>query len=330
MKYIAKSTRYNDMIYNKCGKYGLKLPAVSLGLWHNFGGINNYSTGIDMLKTAFDLGITHFDLANKYGPPPGTAELLMGRALQNEFRGYRDELIISSKAGIRMWEGPYGDGGSRKYLLSSLEQSLKRMGLDYVDIFYHHKPDSNTPIEESMMALDQAVRSGKALYVGLSNYRPVEAKIAIDILKSLGTPCLIHQPRYSMMDRWVENGLLDLLEQEGVGAITFSPLYKGILTDKYINGIPEDSRAAGKSIFLNRSHITEGVMSKVRELNSIALERNQSLAQMALAWNLRHSAVTSVLIGASKSEQIIDSVNCIHNLSFSTNELHQIDTIFAK
>ena len=327
MAYEAKFNRYEKMKYNYCGKWGLKLPAISLGLWHNFSDINTYSSGADMIKTAFDLGITHFDLANNYGPPPGSAETFMGKILKNELAGYRDELIISTKAGYVMWDGPYGDGGSRKYLLSSLDQSLKRMELDYVDIFYHHRPDNNTPIQESMMALHQAVVSGKALYVGLSNYRPKEAKIAIDILKSLGTPCLIHQPRYSMMDRWVEDGLLDLLKEEGVGAITFSPLNKGILTGKYLNGIPKDSRAAGPSVFLKESDISEEVIRKVRALNLIATNRNQSLAQMALAWNLRKEEITSVLIGASKSSQIIDSVNALENLDFTAEELQAIEDI---
>ncbi|MFA9398222.1 MAG: L-glyceraldehyde 3-phosphate reductase [Clostridiaceae bacterium] len=327
MVYEAKSNRYEKMKYNYCGKWGLKLPQVSLGLWHNFSDINSYSSGVEMIKTAFNLGITHFDLANNYGPPPGSAETFMGKILKNELKGYRDELIISTKAGYTMWDGPYGDGGSRKYLLSSLDQSLKRMNLDYVDIFYHHRPDENTPIEESMMALHQAVVSGKALYVGLSNYRPKEAKIAIDILKSLGTPCLIHQPRYSMMDRWVEDGLLDLLKEEGVGAITFSPLNKGILTNKYLNGIPKDSRAAGPSAFLKEADITEEIIEKVKMLNDLAINRNQSLAQMALAWNLRKEEVTSVLIGASKTSQIVDSVNALENLYFSLEELQAIDDI---
>lgn len=329
MTYIANDKRYDNMKYNYSGKSGVLLPAISLGLWHNFGESDTYANGINMLKTAFDLGITHFDLANNYGPGPGSAEQFMGRALKQEFKPYRDELFISSKAGYGMWPGPYGDGGSRKYLISSLDQSLKRMGLDYVDLFYHHRPDSNTPIEESMMALDQIVRSGKALYVGLSNYRPKEAKIAIDILKDLGTPCLIHQPRYSMLDRWVEDGLLDLLEEEGVGTMTFSPLGKGVLTDKYLNGIPSDSRAAGKSIFLNTSDLDDALLNKVSKLNDIALSRGQTLAQMALAWNLRQRSVTSVLIGASKTSQIINSVEALDNLEFTQDELNNIDTILG-
>jgi len=327
MTYLPKATRYEGMTYQSCGKWGLKLPIVSLGLWHNFGEKESYQSGAAMIKTAFDLGITHFDLANNYGPPPGSAESFMGRILQNELKGHRDELIISTKAGYHMWEGPYGDGGSRKYLLSSLDQSLTRMNLDYVDIFYHHRPDEETPIEESMMALHQAVVSGKALYVGLSNYRPGEAKIAFDILKSLGTPCLIHQPRYSMMDRWVEDGLLDLLEDEGVGSITFSPLHKGILTNKYIKGIPADSRAAGESIFLTPSEITLDVVEKVQALNTLAETRDQTLAQMALAWNLRQKSVTSVLIGASRPSQIEDAVKVVNHLEFTNEELEKIENI---
>ena len=330
MKYLANKDRYEEMIYRRSGKSGLKLPAVSLGLWHNFGGSDKYSDGIAMLKTAFDLGITHFDLANNYGPPPGSAEEFMGRALKKEFKAYRDELIISTKAGYYMWEGPYGEWGSRKYMLSSLDQSLKRMGLDYVDIFYHHRPDPDTPIEESMRALNHAVVSGKALYVGISNYRPKEAKIAIDILKDLGTPCVIHQPRYSMMDRWVEDGLLDLLEEEGVGTITFSPLAKGILTDKYLNGIPSNSRAAGASPFLSASDITDSVVSKVKRLNEMANSRGQTMAEMAVAWNLRKTAVTSVLIGASRPSQIKDAVGALAKLEFSQAELDAIEKILAE
>ena len=327
MTYIANDERYKNMKYNYCGNSGVQLPAISLGLWHNFGDVDSYANGIEMLKTAFDLGVNHFDLANNYGPGPGSAEVFMGKALKNEFKPYRDELFISSKAGYKMWDGPFGDGGSRKYLISSLDQSLKRMGLEYVDLFYHHRPDANTPIEESMKALDQIVRSGKALYVGLSNYRPKEAKEAIDILNDLGTPCLIHQPRYSMLDRWVEDGLLDLIEAEGVGSMTFSPLGKGVLTDKYLHGIPKDSRAGGSSIFLNPSDLSDELLAKVSKLNDIAIGRNQTLAQMALAWNLRKSAVTSVLIGASKPSQIINSVESLNNLVFTSDELKLIDSI---
>lgn len=330
MIYIANDKRYDSMIYRRSGASGLKLSAVSLGLWHNFGDASSYENGIEMLKTAFDLGITHFDAANNYGPPPGAAEIFMGRALKNELKPYRDELIISTKAGYHMWEGPYGDGGSRKYLLSSLDQSLKRMGLDYVDIFYHHRPDDETPIEESMRALNQAIVSGKALYAGISNYRPKEARIAIDILKDLGTPCVIHQPRYSMMDRWVEDGLLDLLEAQGVGTITFSPLAKGILTDKYLNGIPANSRAAGASPFLSASDITEDVVAKVRRLSDMATARSQTMAEMALAWVLRQKAVTSVLIGASRPAQIIDAAGTLKKLDFSAEELETIDGILGK
>lgn len=330
MTYVAAENRYKEMQYKQCGKWGLKLPAISLGLWQNFSDHQGYSASLEMLKKAFDLGITHFDLANNYGPPPGSAEEFMGRALSKEFRSYRDELVISTKAGYGMWEGPYGDGGSRKYLLSSLDQSLKRLQLDYVDIFYHHRPDSSTPIEESMMALHQAVVSGKALYAGISNYRPKEAKIAIDMLKSLGTPCLIHQPRYSMMDRWVEEGLLDLLKAEGVGVIAFSPLNKGILTNKYLEGIPMDSRAAGPSQFLAPSDITDAVRRQVNALNEIAESRNQSLAQMALAWDLRKQEVTSVLIGASKPSQIEDSVKALNHLEFTQSELDAIEVVLKQ
>jgi L-glyceraldehyde 3-phosphate reductase len=327
MTYVAKPDRYQNMRYKRCGKSGLKLPMISFGLWHNFGDQDAYDNGVEMVKTAFDLGITHFDLANNYGPSAGSAEKNFGRMLETTLKGHRDELIISTKAGYTMWDGPYGDGGSRKYLISSLDQSLRRMGLDYVDIFYHHRPDSETPIEESMLALDHVVRQGKALYVGLSNYKQEEAKIAIDILKSLGTPCLIHQPRYSMMDRWVEDGLLTLLGKEGVGCITFSPLFKGVLTDKYLKGIPLDSRAAGSSAFLSPTDLTKEVLDKVSKLNEMALERGQTLAQMALAWNLRQPEVTSVLIGASKPAQILDAALALHHLEFSENELLKIEEI---
>lgn len=327
MTYSANENRYANMIYKRCGKSGLKLPAMSLGLWHNFGETDNYDNAAAMVQKAFDLGITHFDLANNYGPPPGSAEIMFRKMLSTFLKGHRDELIISSKAGYTMWDGPYGDGGSRKYLISSLDQSLKRMGLDYVDIYYHHRPDAETPIEESMAALDQLVRQGKALYVGLSNYRPKEAKIAMDILKDLGTPCLIHQPRYSMMDRWVEDGLLELLDEEGVGCITFSPLYKGILTDKYLKGIPADSRAASDSVFLSKSDLTDAVLDIVSKLNERAAERGQTLAQMALAWNLRKPQVTSVLIGASKPNQIEESVAALNNLHFEAEELQAIEAI---
>lgn len=327
MSYLPDSERYKTMKYNRCGKSGLKLPAISLGLWHNFGGVTLFETSRDMVRKAFDLGITHFDLANNYGPPAGSAEENFGRILKQDFKGYRDEMIISTKAGYYMWPGPYGEWGSKKYLVSSLDQSLRRMNLDYVDIFYHHRPDPDTPLEETMGALDLIVRQGKALYIGLSNYRPQEAKVAIRILKELGTPCLIHQPRYSMFDRWVEDGLLDILQEEGVGAIAFSPLAKGVLTDRYLNGIPEDSRAASQSVFLRPDDITEEVLEKVKKLNFIASNRGQKLAQMALAWILRDERVTSVLIGASKVRQIEECVAATSNLNFTKEELEMIDEI---
>lgn len=318
------------MRYNKCGKWGLKLSAISLGLWHNFGDCDSYEKGRDMITTAFDLGITHFDLANNYGPNPGAAEEFMGRILKKEMQPYRDEMVISSKAGYHMWNGPYGDGGSRKYLISSLDQSLQRMGLDYVDIFYHHRPDASTPIEESMAALHQIVTSGKALYVGLSNYRPADAQTAIELLKDLGTPCLIHQPRYSMMDRWVEDGLTDVLDKNGVGMIPFSPLNKGILTNKYLKDIPSDSRAASKnSPFLKVSDITPEIVQQINQLNDLAQKRDQSLAQMALAWDLNNKTTTSVLIGASKPSQITDCVQALDNTSFTSEELQAIDSILG-
>lgn len=327
MPYSPNPERYKDMKYNRCGKSGLKLPVVSLGLWHNFGGVTLFETSRAMVRRAFDLGITHFDLANNYGPPPGSAEENFGRILKEDFQGYRDEMIISTKAGYYMWPGPYGEWGSKKYLVSSLDQSLKRMKLDYVDIFYHHRPDPDTPLEETMTALDLLVKQGKALYVGLSNYKPKEAKEAIKILRELGTPCLIHQPRYSMLDRWVEDGLLDVLQDEGVGCIAFSPLAKGVLTDRYLNGIPADSRAASQSVFLKPEDITEEIVEKVKKLNEIANNRGQKLAQMALAWLLRDGKVTSVLIGASKVSQIEDCVTAINNLDFSEDELIKIEEI---
>lgn len=327
MSYLPESNRYSVMKYNRCGKSGLKLPAVSLGLWHNFGGVTLFENSRAMVRKAFDLGITHFDLANNYGPPPGSAEENFGRILHQDFRAYRDEMIISTKAGYTMWEGPYGDWGSKKYLLASLDQSLKRMGLDYVDIFYHHRPDPETPLEETMAALDLAVRQGKALYVGISNYKPAEAKEAIRILRQLGTHCLIHQPSYSMFNRWVEDGLLDLLQTEGVGCIAFSPLAKGLLTDRYLNGIPADSRAAGSSVFLKPEDVTPEKVAKARQLNELAASRGQSLAQMALAWVLRDGRVTSVLIGASKPSQIEDCAGAVQNLEFTREELDKIEEI---
>lgn len=326
MTYIAKENRYESMQYNRCGKWGLKLPAISLGLWHNFGGVDTFENGRQMVRHAFDLGITHFDLANNYGPPPGSAEENFGKILKQDFSAYRDELIISSKAGYLMWPGPYGEWGSRKYVLASLDQSLKRMGLDYVDIFYSHRPDPDTPLEETMMALDRAVRSGKALYVGISNYPADMAKEAARILKELGTPCLIHQPKYSMFVRWVEEGLMDVLDEEGIGCIPFSPLAQGLLTDKYLHGIPEGSRAAKSWGFLQENEV-EAAIEKVQKLNEIAQERGQSLAQMALAWVLKDKRVTSVLIGASSVQQIDDNMETLKNTVFSDEELDSIEKI---
>ncbi len=314
------------MTYNRCGNWGLKLPAVSLGLWHNFGGVDILENGRAMLRRAFDLGITHFDLANNYGPPPGSAEENFGKLFRLDFQPYRDELIISTKAGYLMWPGPYGEWGSRKYLLASLDQSLRRMGLDYVDIFYSHRPDPDTPLEETMMALDQAVRSGKALYAGLSNYPADMMREATSILWDLGTPCLIHQPKYSMFERWVEAELLDVLEEEGIGCITFSPLAQGLLTDRYLNGIPEGSRAAKSWGFLKPDQV-EPALEKVKKLNALAQERGQSLAQMALAWILRDKRITSVLIGASSVSQIDANVDCLRNLVFADDELVLIEAI---
>lgn len=327
MSYKPVSTRYDAMEYRRCGHSGLLLPAVSLGLWHNFGGVDTLENCRKILQLAFDSGITHFDLANNYGPPPGSAEENFGRILKQDFHGYRDELIISTKAGYYMWPGPYGEWGSKKYLISSLDQSLKRMGLDYVDIFYHHRPDPNTPLEETMAALDLIVRQGKALYVGISNYQAEEAAKALEILKQLGTPCLIHQPKYSMFERWVEDGLLDVLEKEGVGCIPFSPLAQGLLTNKYLKGIPSDSRAAKPTGFLQESAVTEETVSKIRKLNELAIKREQTLAQMALAWILKDKRVTSVLIGVSKPEQVTDSLECFRNTWFSPEELQAIEDI---
>lgn len=328
MQYQPNAHRYEKMSFRRCGKSGLKLPALSLGLWHNFGGVDVYENSRQILQTAFDQGITHFDLANNYGPPPGSAEENFGSILKKDFKAYRDELIISTKAGYTMWEGPYGDYGSKKYLVSSLDQSLRRMKLDYVDIFYHHRPDPETPLYETMSALDLIVRQGKALYVGISNYKPAEAKEAIRILKELGTPCLIHQPKYSMFERWVEDeGLLDLLEKEGVGCIPFSPLAQGLLTDKYLKGIPSDSRAAKAHGFLQEDSITPETLDKIRKLNEIAQQRNQSLAQMALAWLLKDERVTSVLLGVSKTSQLLDSLKALDNISFSDEETRDIKNL---
>ncbi|HEY6901673.1 MAG TPA: L-glyceraldehyde 3-phosphate reductase [Puia sp.] len=327
MSYKPNSTRYDAMEYRRCGRSGLLLPAVSLGLWHNFGGVDTLENCRKILRLAFDSGITHFDLANNYGPPPGSAEENFGRILKEDFHGYRDQLVISTKAGYYMWEGPYGEWGSKKYLVSSLDQSLKRMGLDYVDIFYHHRPDPNTPLEETMAALDLIVRQGKALYVGISNYKAEEAAKAIQILRQLGTPCLIHQPKYSMFERWVEDGLLEVLDKEGVGCIPFSPLAQGLLTDKYLKGIPADSRAARPTGFLQESAVTEDKIGKIRKLNELAIKREQTLAQMALAWILKDRRITSVLIGVSKPEQVTDSLQCFRNTWFSPEELQTIEAI---
>ncbi|EOC1566444.1 L-glyceraldehyde 3-phosphate reductase [Cronobacter dublinensis] len=329
MVYQADPARYTTMEYRRCGRSGLKLPAISLGLWHNFGDATRVDTSRQLLRRAFDLGITHFDLANNYGPPPGSAESHFGRILKEDFVAYRDELIISTKAGYTMWDGPYGDWGSRKYLISSLDQSLRRMGLEYVDIFYHHRPDPETPLEETMRALDHIVRQGKALYVGISNYPADRAREAIDLLAELGTPCVIHQPKYSMFERWVEDGLLELLQEKGVGSIAFSPLAGGQLTDRYLNGIPADSRAASGSRFLNPDQITDAKLEKVRQLNALAAQRGQKLSQMALAWVLRDEKVTSVLIGASKTSQIDDAVGMLAKRDFSAQERAAIEAILA-
>lgn len=329
MGYQPDKNRYQTMQYRRCGRSGLRLPAVSLGLWHNFGDATLIENSRQLLQRAFDLGITHFDLANNYGPPPGSAERNFGRILQEDFLPWRDELIVSTKAGYTMWDGPYGDWGSRKYLLASLDQSLKRTGLEYVDIFYHHRPDPETPLQETMKALDHLVRQGKALYVGLSNYPAELARKAIDILDDLGTPCLIHQPKYSMFERAPEEGLLDVLQEKGVGCIPFSPLAGGQLTNRYLNGIPADSRAASGSQFLNPDLITEEKLEKVRKLNALAESRGQKLSQMALAWVLRHEEVTSVLIGASKTAQIDDAVGMLENRQFTAEELSLIDQILS-
>ena len=329
MQYIPNEQRYEKMEYRRCGNSGLKLPAISLGLWHNFGHIDDLENARTILKVAFDAGITHFDLANNYGPPAGSAEENFGKIFKDDFKPYRDELIISSKAGWGMWPGPYGDWGSKKYLVASLEQSLKRMGLDYVDIFYHHRPDPNTPLEETMGTLDLMVRQGKALYVGISSYQPEEAAKAFQILKELGTPCLIHQPKYSMFDRWVEEGLLDLLGESKIGCIPFSPLAQGLLSNKYLQGIPEGSRAAGHrgNGAIDESQVSVENINKVRQLNTLAEERGQNLAQMALAWILKDPRISSVLIGVSKPEQLLDSIRCLENYAFTPDELKKINDI---
>jgi len=325
--YKASEDRYKDLPYRRCGRSGLLLPAISLGLWHNFGHVDVYENYKQIIYQAFDRGVTHFDLANNYGPPPGSAEENFGKILKEDLKVYRDEMIISTKAGYKMWSGPYGEWGSRKYLIASLDQSLKRMGLDYVDIFYSHRPDPNTPLEETMMALDHLVRQGKALYVGISSYSPDETREAARILRELGTPCLIHQPKYSMFERWVEDGLLDTLEKDGMGAIAFSPLAQGMLTNKYIKGIPKDSRAAKSHGFLQKDQITDRVIEKVKALNDIAEKRGQSLAQMAIAWLLKDERVTSVLVGASSVKQLNQNIDSVNNLHFEVFELEEIEEI---
>ncbi|MES2775560.1 MAG: L-glyceraldehyde 3-phosphate reductase [Bacteroidota bacterium] len=328
MIYSPSPTRYSEMTYRRCGNSGIQLPAISLGLWQNFGDTDDAHVYKQTLHLAFDSGITHFDLANNYGPPPGSAETNFGKILRDEFGGYRDEMIISSKAGYYMWPGPYGEWGSKKNMIASLNQSLKRTGLEYFDIFYHHRPDPDTPLEETMATLDLIVRQGKALYVGISNYRPAEAGKAISILKQLGTPCLIHQPKYSMFERWVEEDLLDVLEENGVGCIPFSPLAQGLLTNKYLNGIPDGSRAT-RNVFLKPEQITEEKIATIRALNAVAEKRGQSLAQMALAWLQKDPRITSVLIGASRPEQLADSLKCLDNLHFSDEELKDIEKIIG-
>ncbi len=327
MVYTPNPQRYETMEYRRCGRSGIRLPAVSLGLWHNFGHVDMLENGRAILHLAFDAGITHFDLANNYGPPPGSAEENFGLIMQQDFKNYRDELIISTKAGYNMWDGPYGEWGSKKYLVSSLDQSLKRMKLDYVDIFYSHRPDPDTPLEETMGALDLIVKQGKALYAGISNYQKEEAAEAIKILKRLGTPCLIHQPKYSMFERWVEGGLLDVLEEEGVGCIPFSPLAQGLLTNKYLHGIPEDSRAAKSTGFLQKDQVTDEKIKQIQQLNDIAHERNQTLAQMALSWLLKDDRITSVLVGASRPEQLADSLKSLEAPKFSNEDLERIEAI---
>jgi L-glyceraldehyde 3-phosphate reductase len=327
MDYSADSARYKKIIYNRCGESGLKLPVVSLGLWHNFGDVDDFNMSKSIILSAFDEGITHFDLANNYGPPPGSAEQNFGKILKDELRNYRNEIIISTKAGYYMWPGPYGDWGSKKYLVASLDQSLKRMGLDYVDIFYTHRPDPDTPFEETMATLDFIVKQGKALYIGLSNYDPEQTSAAVDILESLGTKCLIHQPKYSMLVRDPENGLLDVLDKNGIGCIPFSPLAQGLLTNKYLNGIPKESRAEKPHGFLHKSAITDSLVLKLKKLNDLAGHRGQSLAQMALAWILKDPRITSVLIGASSVKQLRDSIACTHNLDFTLEELKLIEEI---
>ena len=331
MSYIPAANRYDSMQYRRSGASGLKLPAMSLGLWHNFGAIDNFENARNILRLAFDNGITHFDLANNYGPPGGSAETTFGQLFKEDFKKFRDELIISTKAGWKMWDGPYGDWGSKKYLVASLDQSLQRMGLDYVDIYYHHRPDPDTPLEETMSALDLIVRQGKALYVGISSYSPTETEKACKILKNLGTPCLIHQPKYSMFERSIEKGLLDVLEKNSVGCIPFSPLAQGLLTNKYLQGIPEGSRAASHrgNGAIEEDAITADKIEKVKKLNELALKRGQNLAQMALSWILKDKRITSVLIGASKPAQVIDSLKCMDNIIFTEAELKEINRILG-
>lgn len=330
MPYQAADNRYSTMQYRRTGRSGLLLPAVSLGLWHNFGGVDTYENSRAMVLRAFDLGVTHFDLANNYGPPPGSAEETFGQIMAKDLRPYRDELVISTKAGYYMWPGPYGEWGSRKYLIASLDQSLKRMGLDYVDIFYSHRPDPNTPLEETMMALDYAVRSGRALYVGISTYTPEQTRTAARILRELGTPCLIHQPAYSMFNRWIEPELIATLDELGIGIIAFSPLAQGLLTAKYLGGVPEDSRAAKAHGHLRRDEVSAGRVGLAQRLNAIAKERGQTLAQLAIAWVLRHPQMTSALVGASKVSQVEDNIAAVANLTFSASEIAAIETILAE
>ncbi len=328
--YNPSDNRYNKIPYKYCGSSGLRLPAISLGLWHNFGSVDDFENAGMIIRTAFDSGITHFDLANNYGPPAGSAEENFGKILKKDFKSHRDELVISTKAGYWMWDGPYGEWGSRKYLIASLDQSLKKMGLEYVDIFYSHRPDKDTPLEETMGALDFAVRQGKALYAGISNYPANMTREASEILRRLGTPCLIHQPKYSMFERWVEPELLNVLEKEGIGCIAFSPLAQGLLTDRYINGIPGNSRAAKPHGFLKKEQITQEIMAKVRALNAIASSRGQTLAQMAIAWLLKDSRVTSALIGASSTRQLLSNLDSLNNLTFRDSELQSIEKILSQ
>ena len=329
MSYVASESRYDKMAYRRCGKSGLRLPVLSLGLWHNFGGVDVFENGREIIRKAFDAGITHFDLANNYGPPPGSAEEFFGQMLTKDLKAYRDELIISTKAGYEMWPGPYGEWGSKKYLIASLDQSLKRMGLDYVDIFYSHRPDPETPMEETMEALQQVIRQGKALYVGISSYTAEQTREATRILKDMGVRCLIHQPKYSMFDRWSEeDGLYDVLEEEGMGSIAFSPLAQGLLTDRYLKGIPEDSRAAKSHGFLQKDEVSNELIGKVKKLQGIAALRDQSLAQLALVWVLR-DRVTSVLIGVSRLEQLEDNLAIIDNLELSDDEINRIESILS-